>query len=212
MFHTPAVTSQSTLLPVQSFLFGSKRFFTLLDNQPQLLYCLMENNSLVRFIINRNGRAMTISSSAEGEKRMEQMLTKLRSSDFRITPQRMAVLRILASSKDHPSAEQIFDIVRAEFPTTSLATIYKTVALLRDLHEVLELGFPDGGNRYDGNMPFPHPHVICTKCKKIMDHEFGSLDALREEIGRSTGYKILYHRVDFFGLCQECQKAEQGLR
>lgn len=149
---------------------------------------------------------MTSGETPCPEKRMEQMLAKLRSRDFRITPQRLAVLRILSSSSDHPSAEQIYEKVKTEFPTTSLATIYKTIALLKELDEVLELGFPDGSNRYDGAKPFSHPHVICTKCKKIMDPELASLDEVRDEISKRTGYRIAYHRLDFFGLCQECQE------
>ena len=54
-------------------------------------------------------------------------------------------------------------------PTTSLATVYKTVALIKELGEVLELAFGDGSNRYDGNKPYPHPHVVCIKCKTIID-------------------------------------------
>ena len=59
---------------------------------------------------------------------------------------------------------QHIEKVKKVFPTTSLATVYKTVALLKELNEVLELGFPEGSNRYDGNKPYPHPHLICTKC------------------------------------------------
>jgi Fur family transcriptional regulator, peroxide stress response regulator len=142
----------------------------------------------------------------EPKKRIEEMLSKLKSRDFRITPQRLAVLKILAASEGHPSVDQIYQEVKVEFPTTSLATVYKTVSLLRDLNEVLELGFPDGSNRYDGYNPAPHPHVICMKCKKIMDPELMNLDELSEEMSRKTGYKIFHHRLDFFGLCPECQK------
>ena len=147
--------------------------------------------------------------SAQSEQRRDQMLSKLKSHDFRITPQRLAVLRILATSEDHPTVEQIFEKVKADFPTTSLATVYKTIALLKDLNEVLELGFPDGSNRYDGNRPFPHPHVVCTRCKKIVDPELVSLDEVQEEMTHKTGYRILYHRLDFVGLCPECQKETQ---
>jgi len=69
----------------------------------------------------------------------------------------------------------------------------------------LELGFPDGSNHYDGFNPAPHPHAICMKCKKIMDPELMNIDALSEEMSRKTGYKIFHHRLDFFGLCPECQ-------
>ena len=145
-------------------------------------------------------------TSAALEERVTQMLSRLKSHDFRITPQRLAVLRILAASKGHPSVEQIYQEVKVEFPTTSLATVYKTISLLKELNEVLELGFPDGSNRYDGNKPFPHPHVICTKCKKITDPDIISLDDLSAEMSRQTGYRIFSHRLDFFGLCPDCQE------
>jgi len=149
---------------------------------------------------------MAPDDSRRSEDRFQQMLDKLKSLDFRITPQRLAVLRILSASEDHPTAEQIFEKVKTAFPTTSLATIYKTITLLKSLNEVLELGFPDGSNRYDGNKPFPHPHVVCTMCRKIMDPELISLDELKDEIGKKTGFRIDYHRLDFFGLCRECQE------
>ena len=136
------------------------------------------------------------------------MLSKLKEHDFRLTPQRLAVLKVLAVSEGHPTVERIYETVRAEFPTTSIATIYKTVNLLKQLNEVLELGFPDGSNRYDGNKPYPHPHVICTKCKKIIDPNLGSLKDLTNEVIKETGFQILNHRVDFFGTCRECQSRE----
>ena len=133
------------------------------------------------------------------------MLSKLKEHDFRLTPQRLAVLKVLAASEGHPTVEGIYETVRSEFPTTSIATIYKTVNLLKQLDEVLELGFPDGSNRYDGNKPYPHPHVICTKCKKIIDPDLGSLKDLTKEVIKETGFEILNHRVDFFGTCRDCQ-------
>jgi len=145
-------------------------------------------------------------NATESQARMEQMLSKLKERDFRITPQRLAVLRILSASEGHPSVDDIYRQVKIEFPTTSLATVYKTISLLKELNEVLELGFPDGSNRYDGNNPRPHPHAICVKCKRIMDPELITMDTLSEEMVRMTGYKIFYHRLDFFGLCPECQK------
>jgi Fur family transcriptional regulator, peroxide stress response regulator len=75
-------------------------------------------------------------------------------------------LKVLALRDGHPIVERISDTVRAQFPTTSIATIYKTVALLKKENEVMEISFPDGSSRYDGNKPYPHPHLICTRCKK----------------------------------------------
>ena len=141
------------------------------------------------------------------ESRLEHMLDRLRGHHFRITPQRIAVLRILAHTNGHPSVETIYEEVKKDFPTTSLATVYKTVTLLKELNEVLELGFPDGRNRYDGVRPYPHPHLICTKCHKIIDPDLESLDGMTKELASETGFHITSHRLDFFGICPECQKS-----
>ncbi|MFA4902547.1 MAG: Fur family transcriptional regulator [Desulfobaccales bacterium] len=147
---------------------------------------------------------------ADPQTRLDEMLVRLKARKFRITPQRLAILKILAASDDHPSVERIYEQVKENFATTSLATIYKTVMLLKQLHEVLELGFPDGSNRYDGNRPYPHPHVVCLKCKRIMDPDLGSTAKLAAEAALQTGYKIVDHRLDFFGICPECQEKEQN--
>ena len=87
-----------------------------------------------------------------------------------------------------------------------MPTVYKTVALLKELNEILELGFPDGGNRYDGNKPYPHPHLVCTQCKKIVDPDLQSLTDMTRELTKETGFKIVNHRLDFFGICPDCQQ------
>jgi Fur family peroxide stress response transcriptional regulator len=138
--------------------------------------------------------------------RLNQMITKLRERDYRITPQRLAILKILASSDGHPSVESIYEKVRQDFPTTSLATVYKTLIVMKEIGEVLELGFGDGSNRYDGNKPFPHPHLICTECRDIMDPDLGVLDDMAQELAQETGFKIMSHRLDFFGICPKCQE------
>jgi Fur family peroxide stress response transcriptional regulator len=120
------------------------------------------------------------------------------------------MLRIIAKSEGHPNIEQIYDLIKADFPTTSLATIYKTMSLLKDIGEVLELPFANVGSRYDGNRPYPHPHVICTKCGQILDPEIAALAEISQEMARQTGYQITHHQLNFFGLCPKCQKAGQS--
>jgi Fur family transcriptional regulator, peroxide stress response regulator len=136
--------------------------------------------------------------------RLQQMIAKLKFHNFRITPQRLAVLKILAASQDHPSVERIYEHVKKTFPTTSLATIYKTITLLKEVNEILEIRFSEG-SRYDGNKPYPHPHVICLNCKKIIDPDLMGLGKLTEEAAQRTGFQIMDHRLDFFGICPECQ-------
>ena len=134
------------------------------------------------------------------------MVEKLKEHEFRITPQRLAVLKILAKSEGHPSVEDIFKKLKPDFPTTSIATIYKTVNLMKEIGEVIELDFSEESNRYDGNRPYPHPHLICTRCKTVVDPDMATVEDLSKELARKTGYKILNHRLDFFGVCPRCQK------
>jgi Fur family peroxide stress response transcriptional regulator len=142
---------------------------------------------------------------ADPEIRLREMIQTLRENHYRITPQRLAILKILAESKGHPSVESIYAQVKPNFPTTSLATIYKNVSVLKDLNQVLELGFSDDSNRYDGNKPYDHPHVVCTVCKKILDPDIEALKDMTQEMVRETGFAITRHRLDFFGICPECQ-------
>jgi Fur family peroxide stress response transcriptional regulator len=149
---------------------------------------------------------------ADPEVRLREMVLKLKDRALRITPQRLAILRVLARSEGHPSVEQIYEKVRAGFPTTSLATVYKNIALLKELGEALELGFTDGSNRYDGNRPYPHPHLVCIRCKKIIDPDLSSLADVTAQLSKETGFRIVSHRLDFFGVCGACQKLEQSVR
>jgi Fur family peroxide stress response transcriptional regulator len=144
------------------------------------------------------------SEMPDSEARFEQLVAKLKRRDFRLTPQRVALLRLIAASEGHPSASHLHEQIKAQFPTTSPATVYKTLHLLKGLDEVLELGFANDDNRYDGSRPYPHPHLICVRCRKITDPQVTLVDDLTLEVAQRTGYHVLSHRLDFYGLCPDC--------
>ncbi len=141
------------------------------------------------------------------QQRFEAIVTALRQNHHKLTPQRLAIARILAASENHPSAEMVFGRLTADFSGMSLATVYRNIQLIKSLGQALELGFADGSNRYDGNKPYPHPHLVCNQCGKIMDPDLESVEEMKAELARATGYKILTHRLDFFGICPDCQAA-----
>lgn len=142
--------------------------------------------------------------------RLEQMTKVLREKGCRLTPQRLALLKIIARGEGHPSVDQIYELIKTNFPTTSLATIYNTLGLLKDMREVLELNFANLGNRYDGNNPYPHPHIICVECGQILDSEFMAMAAVSLEMAQKTGYQINHYQLNFFGLCPKCQRKGQA--
>ena len=138
------------------------------------------------------------------------LVDKLRQRGYRITPQRAAILKIFTESQAHPSVEQVYEQIKTDFPMTSLATIYKTVTLLKEEKEILELGFANESSRYDGNKPYPHPHLICIRCQRITDPEIELFNNLPQELAHKYGYQIVNQRLDFFGICPECQRNEKA--
>ncbi len=142
--------------------------------------------------------------------RFEQLIAKLKQSEYRLTPQRVELIRLIAASDGHPSAAQLYEQIKVQFPTMSLATVYKTLDLLKELGEVLEIGLRDDSH-YDGNKPYPHPHLICTKCQKIIDGELNTaVETIVQEVERNFGFQIQKHQLDFYGICPDCQtKANQ---
>jgi Fur family peroxide stress response transcriptional regulator len=135
--------------------------------------------------------------------RLHDVVAKLKSAGHRITPQRLAIARIVLESREHPSVEEIYRQVRRDFPTTSLATVYNTLERLKEMGEVLELPF-SGGSRYDGLNPHPHPHVRCTVCGAIEDLDI-DLGSAAAEVAAKKGYADVHHRLEFYGVCPRCQ-------
>ncbi|MBN1878305.1 MAG: transcriptional repressor [Anaerolineae bacterium] len=148
--------------------------------------------------------------------RLEQIIEKFRAREYRMTPQRMALLEILCTSTEHLSAAELYERIRAQFPTTSLATVYKTLAVLKEMGEVLEISFgSDNDSHYDGYNVMPHPHLICVRCNKIVDVETTATQTLIElehvkAIAERAGYKMINHRFDIYGLCPACQAQEEN--
>jgi Fur family peroxide stress response transcriptional regulator len=137
--------------------------------------------------------------------RFEQLVSKLKIQGYRATPQRLALLKIVAASKGHPSARQMHEQMIRKFPTTTLATVYKTLTLLKETGEILELEFSGAENRYDGNKPYPHPHLVCIKCHRITDPKI-DLSHLPVQLAQTPGYEIVGHRFDIYGYCPQCRR------
>jgi Fur family peroxide stress response transcriptional regulator len=142
--------------------------------------------------------------------RYEELVERLRSKGYRITNQRAAIIKMLVESQDHPSVEEIYEHIRVAFPMTSLATVYKTVNVMKDEGEILELAFGGEGNRYDAVNPHAHPHLICVRCRQIIDPQIEWFNDLPEELTQRYGYQIVNQRVDFFGICPQCQQQERA--
>lgn len=131
----------------------------------------------------------------------------LRAKGFKVTPQRLAVYRALAASKEHPSAEMIFSELKETFPTMSLATVYKTVDVLAEIGLVQKLNVGEDSFRYDAWVE-DHSHIRCTSCGRVDDLTDFDAAPILESAGIGTDYRITGQQFYFYGVCKECQKKQ----
>ncbi len=129
----------------------------------------------------------------------------LRSRGFKVTPQRLAIYEVLYNSKEHPSAEMIFSRLQSVYPTMSLATVYKTIEILREIGLVQILNAGEDSFRYDANTD-NHPHIRCLICGRVDDLEGVDSHHFINMIAKQTDYKITGQQFYFYGICPECQQ------
>jgi Fur family peroxide stress response transcriptional regulator len=137
--------------------------------------------------------------------RFNQLIAALKERGFRLTPQRVELVRLIAVSEGHPSAGQLYTKIKRQFPTMSHATVHKTLALLKEMNQVLEIDLRDDSH-YDGNRPQPHPHLICIQCNKIIDGEVSLDQESLRRLEQASGYKILRPQISLYGLCPDCKE------
>src|SRR5947209_7738383 len=122
----------------------------------------------------------------------------------RMTPQRRAVLDVLAASTDHPTAAEVLDRVRAIQPGVGAATVYRTLGLLVESGQALELSLGDGDSaRYDAKV-LPHDHVVCRECGRAVDVETTLSRRAVRALSEHTGFTISGYDVQFHGHCPDC--------
>jgi len=134
------------------------------------------------------------------------LLEVLQKAGLRATPQRAAICELLARSKDHPTANDIYSVLKTKYPSLSLATVYNTLDVLVGMGLVNALGsIGDDRVHFDANLS-PHINLVCTNCHKVMDAESDCVTDLDAELSRKSGYRLEESRILYFGICPECQK------
>jgi Fur family peroxide stress response transcriptional regulator len=143
------------------------------------------------------------------ETRLAEFVANCRRKKMAVTPQRLAVMRALLQSGDHPRAERIYARVRREHPRISLATVHRTLERLCEVGEARKVTPLHESARYDGNTR-PHHHVVCIRCKRVEDleaPEFDTLLAGRQALGE---FHLLGCSVEVRALCQRCRRRTSG--
>ena len=142
--------------------------------------------------------------TATRNQRYVALITALQHGRHRLTPQRLAICQYLAASREHPSPNHVHEQVRREQPAISLATVYNTLAVLRDLGEIVEIPGGVEGVRYETDLS-PHANLICMQCGGILDLPLACLNEAQSAIRAGSDFELRRLRVDGFGLCPACR-------
>lgn len=130
----------------------------------------------------------------------------LREHSLKATPQRIAIYDYLYNSREHPTAEKIYEELCPSFPSMSFSTVYKTLEIFKEKNLIIELNAGESFFRYDANVD-SHAHFLCLNCRALLDA------GEKEDIAPPkalSGCKVLFERSYFFGYCPCCAKEEHA--
>ena len=124
---------------------------------------------------------------------------ELRRAGVRITRPRQVILRILSETEDHPDAMEIFNRACEIDPSISLSTVYRTMKLLEEKGAIHRYAFEGGRARFEQAGGGHHDHLIDIDTGDVIEFHSGKIEALQDEIARSLGYEIVYHKLELYG-------------
>ena len=124
-----------------------------------------------------------------------------------MTRYRKIILDALETANAHPTADQVYEIVRQRFPRISLGTVYRNLEVLSAHGMIKKLEFGGSQKRFDSD-PSNHYHVRCTECGRVDDVEARAAMAVANIPQTDNGYEVVGHRLEFIGICPACKQSE----
>lgn len=132
----------------------------------------------------------------------------LRRAGHKMTPQRLMIVRALRHAEGHMSAAQIAEQVREDYPFVDVSTVYRTLDVLKRMRLATSTDMGSGDVVFEWAPEQPHHHLICTSCGDVAELGHGYLEGLEGRISQGFGFAADLHHFAIFGLCRECQIAE----
>ena len=123
--------------------------------------------------------------------------------NMRLTTQRQIILEELAKVTSHPTANEVYDMVRRRLPRIGLGTVYRNLELMAESGLILKLEVGGTQKRFDATVS-PHYHVRCVECGKVDDIKIPLQQHINDVAMSVCDYKILGHHIEFSGICEEC--------
>ena len=135
----------------------------------------------------------------------EMVLQKLRENGFKLTPQRIAIIKYMQGNKRHPHALKIHRDLKRRYPTLSFSTVYNTLNMLEKIGQVTSLNVVDEYVNYDPETR-PHIHFFCNNCHEIKDIFFDEVRGLSIPHDEINGNKVKSIQITMRGICSECSE------
>lgn len=128
---------------------------------------------------------------------------------IRLTTQRQIILEELAKVKSHPTASELYDMVRKRLPRIGLGTVYRNLELMADNGMILKIEVGGTQKRFDATTD-DHYHIRCSSCGKVDDIDVPVIKELVSEASTASAYQIIGHHVEFTGICNSCQNQQSS--
>lgn len=140
---------------------------------------------------------------------MDNLISNLKENNLKVTPQRLIIYTYLSQNLIHPNAENIYEGIKKDNPTISLATVYKTLKTLKEAKLIQEINLGEDSFRYDFRVT-THSHIVCTKCKQINDYfpDEKFILSVQNRVKNDTNFELSSHQMYFYGICENCKKKE----
>jgi Fe2+ or Zn2+ uptake regulation protein len=139
----------------------------------------------------------------KSEEVRRRIIEGMKEKGLKLTSQRLVIVDIVAGTKSHPSAADVFAQARKKVPRISLSTVYYTLDILKREGLIRELEFDDLDNRYEGDVS-DHLNLVCKGCGKIEDFQAAS-PVPPESVEKRTGFKVDGVRLEYYGYCRKCR-------
>lgn len=120
------------------------------------------------------------------------------SNGLRITNQRVALVKVLLESDDHPDVVELHRRLRASDASISLATVYRNLASLESVGVAERHYFEGHGARYESTISEHHDHIIDLDSDEVIEFQSEEIEQLQQEIAKKLGYEVVHHRLELY--------------
>jgi Fur family ferric uptake transcriptional regulator len=132
----------------------------------------------------------------------------IKKKGLKYTKQREIIFEIILNSKEHLSAEELYNIIVKRYPDTKvgMATIYRTLLFLEESSLISSISLDKDSRKFETNFKAHHDHLICAECNKIVEFVNDKIEKEQELIAKKHGFRLLNHTMYLYGVCEDCQK------